>query len=131
MLITGKTRVLCVIGYPIQHSLSPVIHNAGFEAHGLDFVYVPFAIHPDNVEAGLKGLQALGVMGMTVTVPLKELVLPFLDHIDESARHTGAVNMVLFKNGRKLKRSPEYRVSCLYIGESSFFKEKCRCALWK
>ena len=100
MLITGKTGVFCVIGYPIQHSLSPVIHNAGFEAHGLDFVYVPFALHPDNVEAGLKGLQALGVMGMTVTVPLKELVLPFLDHIDESARHTGAVNTVLFKNGR-------------------------------
>ncbi len=100
MTITGETGVFCIIGYPIQHSLSPVIHNAGFERHGLDMVFVPFALHPDNVKAGFEGLKALGVKGMTVTVPLKELVAPLIDYLEPSARLTGAVNTVVFEKGR-------------------------------
>jgi shikimate dehydrogenase len=100
MLITGETGVFCIIGYPIAHSLSPAIHNAGFEANRLNLVYVPFALHPDNFEEGIKGLQALGVKGATVTVPLKELAYNYVDEKDEYAMMTGAVNTILFDQGK-------------------------------
>jgi len=99
-LITGETGVLCIIGYPIGHSLSPVIHNAGFEMHGLNLAYVAFALHPDNFEEGIKGLVSLGVKGATVTVPLKELAFDYVDEKDEYARMTGAVNTLVFGDGK-------------------------------
>ncbi|MCX5815173.1 MAG: shikimate dehydrogenase [Proteobacteria bacterium] len=101
MIVTGETGVYCIIGYPIAHSLSPAIHNAGFEVHGLNLVFVPFALHPDDLSVGMKGLQALGVRGMTVTVPLKELAYKYMDETDEAARLTGAVNTVVFENGKR------------------------------
>ncbi len=96
ILITGETKVFCIIGYPISHSLSPVIHNAGFEACGLNITYVPFALHPDNFKKGLEGLKVLGVKGATVTVPLKELAFNYIDEKDEYAMMTGAVNTLFF-----------------------------------
>lgn len=100
MPVTGETGVLCIIGYPIGHSLSPVIHNAGFEAHGLNLTYVAFALHPDSFEAGVMGLAALGVKGATVTVPLKERAFNYVDEKDEYARMTGAVNTLVFGEGK-------------------------------
>jgi shikimate dehydrogenase len=100
MLITGETSVYCIIGYPIGHSLSPAIHNAGFEAEGLNSIFVPFALHPDRFAEGLAGLKALGVRGMTVTVPLKELAFASADEVDEYAALTGAVNTVVFSEGK-------------------------------
>lgn len=100
MLITGETSIYCIIGYPILHSLSPIIHNIGFADNGLNSVYVPFALKPEELDAGMKGLKALGVRGMSVTVPLKELVFPYMDETDEYARMTGAVNTVLYEDGK-------------------------------
>jgi shikimate dehydrogenase len=100
MPVTGETAVYCIIGCPIGHSLSPAIHNAGFEAKGLNCLYVPFALHPERFAEGLAGLKALGVRGMTVTVPLKELAFAAVDEVDEYAAMTGAVNTVVFSEGK-------------------------------
>ncbi len=100
MFATGETAVYCIIGYPIGHSLSPAIHNAGFEANGLNAVFVPFALHPERFAEGFRGLKALGIRGMTVTVPLKESAFSAVDEADEYAEMTGAVNTVVFFDGK-------------------------------
>ncbi len=100
MEITGATSVYCIIGYPIGHALSPVVHNAGFRDRNLDCVYVAFPLKPEDMEVGLKGLAVLGVKGMSVTVPLKELAYKYIDEADESAHMTGAVNTILINDGR-------------------------------
>jgi shikimate dehydrogenase len=98
--VTGKTRVVGVWGHPIGHSRSPAMHNAALEALGLDWVYVPFDVAPGDAAAAVAGLRALGLAGVNVTVPLKEMVLPLLDAVDEDARWIGSVNTIHNKDGR-------------------------------
>ena len=100
MTITGKTKVVGVWGHPVGHSRSPLMHNAALAALGLDWVYVPFDVAPENVEAALAGLKALGVVGVNVTVPLKEAVLPFLDEVSDTVRQIGSANTIICKDGR-------------------------------
>lgn len=92
--VQGKTRVVCIIGDPIDHSLSPLMHNAAFAAGHLDYVYVPFAVNPADLEWAVRGLRALGVCGFNVTIPHKTAIIPFLDRLDASAESAGAVNTV-------------------------------------
>lgn len=92
--VQGKTRVVCIIGNPIRHSLSPIMQNAAFAAGHLDYVYVPFAVTHENLEQAVTGLKALGVCGFNVTIPHKTAIIPFLDRLDESAESAGAVNTV-------------------------------------
>ncbi len=87
-------------GHPVGHSRSPVMHNAAIDALGLDWVYVPFEVAPENIGAAVKAVRALGLVGVNVTVPLKELVLPYLDEADEAARRIGSVNTVVNREGR-------------------------------
>lgn len=93
-VIDGKTQVIGIIGDPIGHSLSPIMQNAAFEAGNLNYIYVPFAVSPDNLEHAIIGLKALGVRGFNVTIPHKTTIIPFLDQLDESAESVGAVNTV-------------------------------------
>ncbi len=93
-VVHGKTRVVCIIGNPIRHSLSPFMQNAAFSASHLDYVYIPFAVNPENLEQAVTGLKALGVCGFNVTIPHKTNIIPFLDRLDESAEAAGAVNTV-------------------------------------
>ena len=95
--VHGKTQVVCIIGNPIRHSLSPIMQNAAFDASSLDYIYVPFAVTPDNLEQAVAGLKALGVRGFNVTIPHKTAIIPFLDGLDESAESAGAVNTVLLR----------------------------------
>lgn len=97
--ISGSTRVVGVFGHPVTHSLSPAMHNAAFSALGLPYVYVPFAVAPDAIGPALRGLPALGIVGVNLTIPHKESALPFLDEITDEARTVGAVNTVHCLNG--------------------------------
>jgi len=99
MAITGKTTVAGIIGWPVSHSLSPVMHNAAFQALSLDWVYVPFPVPPERLEEGVAGLRALGVAGFSVTIPHKVAILPLLDRITPEAELIGAVNTVAVKDG--------------------------------
>ncbi len=85
-----------MIGSPIRHSLSPAIHNAAFAALGLDWAFVAFDIGPDAVEAALTGAAALGLRGLSVTMPLKEAVARAVDRLTPAAAELGAVNTVVF-----------------------------------
>ncbi len=93
-MIGGATRIVGVIGWPVAHSLSPAMHNAAFAALGLDFCYVPFAVAPSQLGDALAGALALSVVGLNVTVPHKESVLP-LCAVDAEARRIGAVNTLV------------------------------------
>ena len=76
------------------------MHNAALAALGLDWTYVPFEVAPENVEAALAGIKALGLVGVNVTVPLKEAVLPFLDEVSDTVRQIGSANTISCKNGK-------------------------------
>jgi shikimate dehydrogenase len=92
--ITGTTRLLGVIGNPIAHSLSPVIHNAAIDHLELDCVYVPFPIAPDYLAAALDGFAAIDLIGCSVTIPHKQAIIPLLAGITPLAQAVGAVNTV-------------------------------------
>ena len=94
-MISGKTRLLALIGHPVEHSLSPAIHNASFAAEGLDYVYVALDVRPEDLPAAVRGAAALGFRGFNVTMPHKRAMIPLVDDADEAARVSGAVNTVV------------------------------------
>ncbi|MFA5976069.1 MAG: shikimate dehydrogenase [Elusimicrobiota bacterium] len=100
MKVSGDTQLFGIMGCPIEHSLSPVMHNAAFEALGIRAVYVPFLVKPEELGKATMALRALGVSGVNVTVPHKGAVIEFLDEIDQSAKQIGAVNTIVQKNKR-------------------------------
>lgn len=87
------------MGWPVEHSLSPAMHNAAFAAAGLDFSYIPFPVQPERVKDAIMGIRALGLRGVNVTVPHKQAVLPYLDKMGPLARLLGAVNTIINDNG--------------------------------
>jgi shikimate dehydrogenase len=100
MNISGKTALYCVIGDPIEHTLSPALQNAAFQALKLDCVFLAFQVAPSQVEAALQGVRSLGLRGLNVTMPHKNAVIPFLDEVDETARFLSSVNTILNDNGK-------------------------------
>lgn len=92
MQIDGKTKIYGIIGNPVSHSLSPLMHNRAFEVLGENRVYVPF--HTDDLKAALQGLRGLPIGGVSVTIPFKEPVMELLDEIDPVAARIGAVNTI-------------------------------------
>lgn len=100
MDLSGSTRLVGVIGHPVGHTLSPKMHNAAFAASGLDYVYVPMDVRPENLPAAVIGLRALGFQGFNVTMPHKEAILPLVDELDEASKVMGAVNTVMVQDGR-------------------------------
>ena len=102
MIIDGHTRLCGLIGNPVEHTLSPVIHNTLAQKLSHNLVYVPFLVEKDNLRDAIKGAYGLHVLGMNVTVPYKSDVIPCLKEIDELAEKIGAVNtLVSVENGYK------------------------------
>lgn len=93
----AATRWFAVLGHPISHSLSPVMHNAALRELGLNAVYLAFDVRPDDAPAAIRGLAALGCAGANVTVPLKEIAARSMARLDETARLAGAVNTIRFE----------------------------------
>lgn len=98
-MITSRTGLLGVIGYPVEHSSSPAMHNAALARTGLDFAYLPFAVPPDRVAEVPVAMRTLGIRGLNVTVPHKVAVMEGLDEISEEARAIGAVNTIANRDG--------------------------------
>jgi shikimate dehydrogenase len=94
VVITGTTKILGVMGYPIEHSMSPVMHNAALRQLGADYVYVPLAVPPADLAGVLASLRAIDCRGLNVTIPHKQTVMAHLSEISEVARSIGAVNTV-------------------------------------
>ncbi len=96
--VSGRTKLVGLLGLPVEHSLSPVMHNAAFAALGLDWVYVPLPVYPDHLGEAVRGLRAMGFAGANVTVPHKQAVLRHLDDIAEDALVIGAVNTIVVRD---------------------------------
>ena len=88
------------MGWPVAHSLSPAMHNAAFAKLGLNWAYVPLPVQPEYLQSALKGLAALNFIGVNVTIPHKQAVMRQMDELSHTARVTGAVNTVHFKDGK-------------------------------
>lgn len=100
MIHTGKTKNLGVIGYPIAHSLSPVIQNAAIEKANIDYTYIAMPIAPEDLQTAVNGLKAAGFVGFNVTIPHKVAIMQYMDEIDEAAKIIGAVNTVAIRDGK-------------------------------
>jgi len=102
VLINGSTKLYGIIGNPVSHSLGPAMHNAAFTALAENKIYLPFPV--EDVQTALAGLKALDIQGVSVTIPHKETVIPFLDRIDQVALKIGAVNTIdiRIENGEKV-----------------------------
>lgn len=94
-MIDIKTDKLGLIGYPLGHSISPLLHNHAFQKMNLNYVYLAFEIEPELLEKGINGLTALKIKGVNVTIPYKKKIIPFIDDIDSVARKIGAVNTLV------------------------------------
>ena len=94
-----NTKIVGVIGHPIKHSYSPLMHNVAFELAGLNFIYLPFDVPASSLKDSLKGMVALGIKGFNVTIPLKEKILPLLKDVSEEVNIIGAVNTIVNDDG--------------------------------
>ncbi len=99
MVVNGKTKITGIFGYPIEHTLSPLMHNSAFSELDLDMCYIPFKVSPDNLPEAVQSIRSLNMTGINITVPHKENVLPLLDKIDEEAAFIGAVNTITNHDG--------------------------------
>ncbi|MEW6245717.1 MAG: shikimate dehydrogenase [Nitrospirota bacterium] len=99
MEINAQTKLCGVIGNPVEHSLSPAIHNAAFQKLGLNFVYLAFPV--ENIADAVRGIRALGnARGFSVTIPHKVSAIRFLDEVEPTARHIGAINTIVVDDGK-------------------------------
>jgi shikimate dehydrogenase len=99
-MITGKTQICALIGDPVEHTMSPAMHNAAFKKLGLDYAYIPFRVKPAELGQAVAGLRALNVRGFNVTIPHKVSVISFLDKLEPAAGKIGAVNTVVNDGGK-------------------------------
>ncbi|MEK4969186.1 shikimate dehydrogenase [Cytobacillus sp. FSL R7-0696] len=93
-------KFYAVIGDPIAHSMSPVMHNDLFQYYEMDAHYLPLHIQSENLSDAIKGLRACGIAGFNVTVPHKETIMAYLDELDPLAEAIGAVNTVIHRDGK-------------------------------
>jgi len=100
VIMAGNKKVIGIIGHPVEHSLSPLMHNYAFSLLKLPFHYSAFDVEPAEIKNAIKSVRALGMAGLNVTVPHKEKVLPFLDRLDDEAKIMGAVNTIYLDRGK-------------------------------
>ena len=97
--VTSHTKVFCVIGYPIEHSMSPIMHNAAIRELNLDYIYLAFNILPTNLNYAVKGIRTFNIIGINVTLPFKQKIMRYLDEIEPLAKKIGAINTIKNDNG--------------------------------
>ncbi|MDP8971399.1 MAG: shikimate dehydrogenase, partial [Actinomycetota bacterium] len=100
-MVSASTRLVCLLGHPVAHSVSPQIHNAAFAAAGVDAVYLGFDVEPEGLADAMTGLRSVGFRGANVTVPHKPAALALADAATTEAQAVGAVN-TLFWDGDRL-----------------------------
>jgi len=105
--IGARTNILCIIGHPIEHSMSPVMHNAALNDLALDYVYLAFDIHPKDLEKAILGYKKSNIKGFNVTIPHKEEIIQYLNELDPLSKQIGAVNAVKNEGGVLLGRNTD------------------------
>ncbi len=125
-MIDAQTRLYGVIGNPVRHTLSPLIHNPAFRRMGLNAAYLAFDV--DCLEAAVKGIRGLGLRGVSVTLPFKADVIPYLDEIEAMAGKIGAVNTIA-NNGRLVGYNTDWTGAMAALEEKIDLKGKRVCLL--
>ena len=100
--ISGCTKTICLIGSPVEHSLSPAMHTFSFEQLGVDCVYLAYNVEPEQLEAAANGMKELGFLGYNVTMPHKRVISRYLDEVSPAAELMGAINTVAIKDGKAI-----------------------------
>jgi shikimate dehydrogenase len=116
-IIKSLKKVCCLIGDPIEHSLSPLIHNAGYQALGMDYVYLPFQVK--DIKGAIAGIKKLGIRGASVTMPHKARVIEYVDEIDRLAIETGAVNTIVNNDGVLTGYNTDYQGALQALEEAT------------
>jgi len=118
--INGQTKLVGLIGYPVEHSLSPAMHNSAFAALSLNWCYVPLPVLPERLGEAVAGLRAMSFVGANVTVPHKEAVMSYLDHVTPEAQAIGAVNTLVMCEGRSIGHNTDWQGFLTALGEGGF-----------
>lgn len=121
-MISGKTRLYGIFGYPVEHTFSPGMHNAAFKKLNMDSCYVPFAVDPADLGSAVKAIVPLGIRGLNITVPHKEKVIAYLDGLSEEARLIGAVNTIQIANGKMIGHNTDGRGFIRSLREDAGFQ---------
>ncbi len=129
MGISGKTRVCAIIGDPVEHSLSPVMHNAAFKELGLNLVYVAFTVTAKELKDAILGARHLGLRGLNVTMPHKNAVMNYLDEVDETAKAIGAVNTILSNQGKLIGYNTDGNGAMIALQENGVYPEEKKLVL--
>lgn len=119
-MIDGHTHLVGLIGWPVEHSLSPAMHNSAFAVLNLNWCYVPLPVHPEQLEEAVAGLWALSFMGANVTVPHKEMVMSYLDHVAPEAQAIGAVNTIVVREGKSIGYNTDWQGFLTAVSEGGF-----------
>jgi len=124
--MNGRTRWLGIIGYPIRHSLSPMMHNAAFEVLDMPYYYIALSVEPHRIRSAVNALQSLGFRGFNVTIPHKQRIMAFMDRLTPEAALIGAVNTVEIQrdrlighntDGRGFTRALREEIGCSVAGQ--------------
>ena len=129
MKINGKTRVCAIIGDPVEHSLSPVMHNAAFKELGLNIVYVAFNVTKNGLADAISGARSLGLLGLNVTMPHKNAVISYLDETDSAAKAIGAVNTILNERGKLFGYNTDGKGAMVALQENGVDPEEKKLVL--
>lgn len=100
IMIDSKTKLIGIFGYPLQHSLSPIMHNKTLQHMGLNYCYVPLEVKPDDIGKAVEAIRIFDILGVNVTIPYKEKVIKYLDGLSPEAKACGAVNLIKNEAGR-------------------------------
>ncbi|GAJ23428.1 unnamed protein product, partial [marine sediment metagenome] len=98
-MATGIIKVCGIIGDPVEHSMSPVMHNAAFARMGIDYIYLPFRVKKEELGQAIEGMRALNIRGLNVTIPHKVAVIPYMDKLDPLSEKIEAVNTIVNEDG--------------------------------
>lgn len=129
-MISGRTKIFGIFGFPVEHTFSPGMHNAAFSKLGMDACYVPFAVSPENLDDAVRAIVPLGLRGLNVTVPHKEKVLAYLDELSEEARLIGAVNTIEIRNEKLIGHNTDGRGFLRSLREDAGFNPKGKSILF-
>jgi shikimate dehydrogenase len=121
-VVDAETKVCCLIGDPVAHSLSPLVHNRGYQALGLNYVYVAFRV--TDAGAAIMSMRQLGITGMSVTIPHKTAAMACVDDIDAEARAVGAINTIVNHNGRLKGYNTDYDAALKALSEKTPLRGK-------
>ena len=121
-IIKSLKKICCLIGDPVAHSLSPLIHNAGYQALGINYVYVPFLVK--DIKRAIEGIRGLGIRGASITLPHKTRAIEYVDEMDRVALEIGAVNTIVNNEGTLIGYNTDYHGALQALEEATLLEGK-------